>query len=88
MEIKKDELNIYEVEALSAELVEALKGDELIIDMSSVNRVDMSTIQLFISTKKSCDEVSKKFELQNVNPEVATIFKSCACDFLLGDTDD
>ena len=60
MEITKDELNIYEVESLSSELVEALKGDELIIDMSSVNRVDMSAIQLFISTKKSCDEASKK----------------------------
>ena len=52
--------------------------------MSSVNKVDMSVIQLFISTKKSCLESSKKFQLTNVNEEVSKIFQSAGCASLLG----
>jgi len=84
MNIEKDELNIYEVEALHQELLNEFKNDSISIDMQKVNKIDMSIIQLFISSQKSCQENSKQFELKNVNSEVSNILKSCACDFLLG----
>jgi len=88
MKITQNELNIYEFQPLYDQLLEEIKKDELVIDMREVNKVDMSIIQLFISTKKSCDEESKKFLFANVNQEVTAIFKNCACDFLLGDSND
>ena len=84
MNIEKDELNIYEVEALYQELLDEFKNNSISIDMQKVNKIDMSVIQLFISAQKSCQENSKQFELKNVNSEVSNILKICACDFLLG----
>jgi anti-anti-sigma factor len=84
MNVEKDELNIYEVESLHQELLDEFKSDAIIIDMQKVNKIDMSVIQLLISTQKSCQENSKQFELKNVSSELSDIFKSCACDFLLG----
>ena len=84
MNIEKDELNIYEVEALYQELLDEFKNNSISIDMQKVNKIDMSVIQLFISAQKSCQENSKQFELKNVNSEISNILKICACDFLLG----
>ena len=85
MYIEKDELTIYDVETLHQSLLKEFERDEVIIDMKNVNKIDMSAIQLFVSTQKSCIEDSKKFELQNVNGEVLTILKNSASEFLLGD---
>ena len=86
--IDKDELTIYEVESLHKDLLDEFKKDDVVIDMGSVNKVDISVIQLFISTKKSCLESSKGFKLTNVNDEVSKIFKSAGCNSLLGVDDE
>ncbi len=83
MKFDKDELNIYEVEALHQSLLNAFTNDDLLLDMQNVNRVDMSVIQLFISVQETAKESSKKFALQNVNEELAQIIKNSACNFLL-----
>jgi len=88
MNVEKDELNIYEVEALHQELLNEFKSNSIIIDMQKVNKIDMSVIQLFVSAQKSCQEDSKQFELKNVSSEVSDILKNCACDFLLGGTNE
>ena len=80
---EKEELNIYEVESFHQELLQEFANEKMIIDMKNVNKVDMSVIQLLVSAQKSCEESSKKFELQNVNDEVVQILKKSACDFLL-----
>jgi len=84
MKIEKDELSIYEVESLYKDLLDEFKKDEVIIDMSSVNKIDMSIIQLFVSLQKSCQEITKHFELIHVNEELKEIFSNCASEFLLG----
>jgi len=83
MKFDTDELNIYEVESLHKSLLEEFANGDLFLDMQNVNKIDMSVIQLFISAQKTAQESSKKFELQNVNEEVAQIIKNSACDFLL-----
>ncbi len=84
IKIDKNELTIYEVESLYKDLLQELKNDDIIVDMSNVNKVDMSVIQLFISAKKSCFESSKNFQLTNVAEEVLKIFQSAGCKSLLG----
>lgn len=84
MIIEKDELTIYEVESLYQELLREFEGDLVSIDMKNVNKIDMSIIQLFVSTQKSCKESSKRFELKNLNQEVSDILKKSACEFLTG----
>lgn len=87
MVIEKDELNIYDVEELHKELTTAFGNGDYIVDMTYIEKVDMSVIQLFISAYKSAQEISKVFELQNVSKKVHTILKLSACEFLAGGTD-
>ena len=88
MKIEQDELTIYEVEDLYKELLdEFLKGD-VVVDISGVNKVDMSVVQLLLSAKKSCLESSKTFQVVGVNSEVAKIFQESGCYSLLGEIDE
>jgi len=84
----KDELSIYEVESLHKDLLTELQNGNIIVDMSATNKVDMSVIQLFISSKRSCMEDSKTFELTNVNEELSKIFQNSGCESLLGVSND
>lgn len=84
----KSELSIYEVELLHKNLLEEFKKGDLTIDMSSVNKIDMSIIQLLISSKKSSIEASKSFEIVNVNEELSKIFLDAGCKSLLGGIDE
>jgi len=83
MKIEQDELTIYEVEDLYKELLdEFLKGD-VVVDISGVNKVDMSVVQLLLSAKKSCLESSKTFKIIGANSEVTKIFQKSGCYSLL-----
>ena len=84
MIIEEEELNIYEVESLHKKILKDFDSDAVLIDMKNVSKIDMSVIQLLVSTKKSCLSSSKKFELQNVNSEVLEIINSSACNLLAG----
>ena len=88
MKFDKDELTIYEVESLHQTLIKEFNEGDVILDMQKVNKVDMSIIQLFISTQKSCLDNSKLFQLQNLNAELSKIFASCECSFLKGESSD
>ncbi|WP_456323922.1 STAS domain-containing protein [Hydrogenimonas sp.] len=84
MIIEKDELTIYDVEALHKELITEFDKSAVLIDMINVNKIDMSVIQLFVSAQKSSHEASKSFELKNVSQEVSNTLNQTACEFLLG----
>ncbi len=85
MQIKEEELTIYNVESLHKDLLDALKSGDLAIDMQNVKKIDMSVIQLFASAKKSCTRDRKSFTLQHVNEDVMKTLQNCACEFLVGD---
>ncbi len=84
MIIEKDELTIYDVEALHKELITEFDKGAVLVDMANVHKIDMSVIQLFVSAQKSSYEASKSFELKNIGQEVSDILKQTACEFLLG----
>jgi len=88
MKIDQEELNIYDAEALSKELIVQLQEEDILIDMSQARKIDMSIIQLFISAQKSCAQNNKLFTLKNTSDEVRKILSECACDFLLGVPDE
>jgi len=62
MKIEKDELTIYEVENFHNALLDEFTKGDVIVDITNVNKVDMSVIQLLLSAKKSCTESSKAFQ--------------------------
>jgi len=76
MKIEQDELNIYGVEALHKELLEEFEKGNVSVDMTTVRKVDMSILQLFLSTQKNAVKESKSFELTNLSYEVKQIIMS------------
>ncbi len=88
MKIDKDELTIYEVEAFYEELLAEFDKGDVSVDVSNLNRIDMSVIQLLLSAKKSCEESSKAFQMIGTNSEVRKIFKESGCQALLGASDE
>ncbi|MDF1874208.1 STAS domain-containing protein [Sulfurimonas sp. SAG-AH-194-I05] len=88
MIIDKNELSIYDVEELRKELLTQLTSGEIKIDISHIEKVDMSVIQLFIAAKKSCIESSILFQLSNASEELHAIFEHAGCLSLLGVCDE
>ena len=84
MKIDKDELTIYEVETFHKELLAEFDKGDVTVDISNVNKIDMSVIQLLLSAKKSCKEASKAFQIIGANSEVTKIFEESGCQTLLG----
>jgi len=88
MKTETDELTIYEVESFHKELLDAFEKGDLSVDISSLNKIDMSAIQLLISAKKSCKVAGKAFEVIGANSEVSKIFHDAGCQSLLGVMDE
>jgi anti-anti-sigma regulatory factor len=81
----KDELSIYDIEFIHEEFIKECKNDSFEIDLSKVNKIDISIIQLLISAYKSSMDNSKEFKILGVNQELRRVFKNSICEFLLGD---
>jgi len=88
MKFDTSELTIYEVELLYKNLLIEFEKGDLLLDVSTVNKIDMSVIQLFLSAKKSCLESSKSFQIIGANNEVKKIFQESGCYSLLGAIDE
>ena len=88
--LKYDKLTIYEVEDLHKKLLKYLnKADgELVLDLSLIQKIDMTAIQILLSTQKSCQEKSLTFSLINLSDELKQTLKSCGCDVILGVSND
>lgn len=85
MKIQSDTFTIYEVEDIQKEFTSLLLNDGVVqVDMADVSKIDMCAIQLLISLKKSCDEISKEFVLVNVNDEVMNSFEISGTGYILG----
>ena len=84
--LKYDKLTIYEVEDLHKKILKDLKKEEgdLRLDFTSIQKIDMTGIQLLLSTKKTCETQSKKLILMNLSEGVKESVKLSGCDLLLG----
>ena len=88
MKTERDELTIYEVESFHKELLEEFEKGDVSVDIGSLNKIDMSIIQLLLSAKKSCQKADKTFQIIGANSEVSKIFHDSGCQSLLGATDE
>ena len=88
--LKYDKLTIYEVEDLHKKLLKYLsKADkDLVLDLGLVQKIDMTAIQLLLSTQKSCQKESVAFSLINLSDELKQTLQSCGCDVILGVSND
>lgn len=85
MKIDAYNFTIYDVENVQADLmVEFANNDAVNIDMGSVEKIDMAALQLLVSTKRSCKEENKTFELSNISDEVSAAVRMSGLESELG----
>jgi len=86
--LEYEKLTIYEVEALSEELHSYLVNAELTLDLDlkNVTKLDLSAIQLLLSTEKTCTSNNIKFNLHGLNNLNINTLELCGCASLLGIT--
>jgi len=84
--LEYEKLTIYEVEALSRELTSYLDNAEftLDLDLKNVTKLDLSAIQLLLSTEKTCTSNNIKFNLHGLNNLNKDALELCGCASLLG----
>lgn len=69
MIIEFNELSIIEIEEFKSLLLDTIKNlsdDTLTLDFSSVEKIDLISIQVLISCKKYCDDLDIKFNCINL----------------------
>ena len=83
--LEYDKLTIYEVEDLHKEILAIINNveDELILDFSRIQKLDMTSIQLLIATKESCKKKSIPFSTINLSTALKETLISCGCDTVL-----
>ncbi len=85
MKIDAYNFTIYDVENVHTDLLAALANDdEVLVDMGSVEKIDMAALQLLVSAKRSCKEENKTFGLSNISDEIATAIKMSGLESELG----
>lgn len=85
-----DKLTIYEVEAFQQELLALLENqtEDLVLDMSGIEKIDMAAIQFLLSAQKSCQKKGLTLSLAETKENLNTDLRLCACATLLGVTDE
>ena len=84
--LKFEKLTIYEVEEVYELLIQwcTESKDILSIDLVNVKKIDMTAIQLLLSTQKTCKQKSIKLELINISNELLKTIEVAGCSELLG----
>ncbi|MBU0719957.1 STAS domain-containing protein [bacterium] len=84
MLIEKENFTIYEVEELKDKFLKTLDEESVVVDMSSVKKIDMCAIQMLCSLKQSADIKEKDFSITNANSDILHALKISGCDIVLG----
>lgn len=84
MKLEDNNFTIYEVEEIKDKFILFLESEHIKIDFENVTKVDMSTIQLLLSLKKTCEKQNKSFEIINVKEEILDSFEITGTAQILG----
>lgn len=84
MKLENNNFTIYEVEEIKDKFILFLESEHIKIDFENVTKVDMSTIQLLLSLKKTCEKQNKSFEIINVKEEILDSFEITGTAQILG----
>jgi ABC-type transporter Mla MlaB component len=83
------EANIYVISALLERILKEWSGDSpLILDLSKIEDVDSSFVQLLLSCKRSTLEKSQKLELMKVPETLQAMFNTLHVNDFLNSTGD
>ena len=89
MTLDINEFTIYEVEKLKEIFLKELESsDDFILDMTSIEKLDIVGIQLLISLVKSANYIDKKVKLINITQNALLQIDICNCRRALGISDD
>lgn len=84
MKLEDNNFTIYEVEEIKDKFILFLESEHIKIDFENVTKIDMSTIQLLLSLKKTCEKQNKSFEIINVKEEILDSFEITGTAQILG----
>lgn len=84
MKLQNNNFTIYEVEEIKKDFSQLLEKEKISIDLENVTKIDMSSIQLLLALKKSCDESNKEFEIKNIKEEILSSFEITGIAYVLG----
>lgn len=84
MKLENNNFTIYEVEEIKDKFILFLESEHIKIDFENVTKIDMSTIQLLLSLKKTCEKQNKSFEIINVKEEILDSFEITGTAQILG----
>jgi len=90
MKLEYDKLTIYEVEDLHKKLIEyfSKSATDLTLDLDFIQKLDMTGIQLLLSTQRTCKQKLIPFSLINLSDEIKQTLKLAGCDTILGVSND
>lgn len=72
-------LTLYEVQEFTKELLWYIQSCENVeIDLSGIEQIDMSAIQLLISAKLYCQKENKAFKISNISDDIINLFSLTA----------
>ena len=81
------EFTIYEADKLQNIFLEFLKEEkDFVLNMESIQKIDMVGIQLLLSLVKSADASNKKISFSNIPQNILEEIKTSNCDKALGIT--
>lgn len=72
MKIQYQDLDIHEIENFTKEVLDEIKNltsDELILDFTDVENVDLCFIQTLISIKKYCNNLGLDLVIENIDSD-------------------
>ena len=84
MKLQNNNFTIYEVEEIKKDFSQLLEKEKISIDLENVTKINMSSIQLLLALKKSCDESNKEFEIKNIKEEILSSFEITGIAYVLG----
>ena len=71
MKIEDDKFTILNIRDIYQVLLEQYNSkDDLELDFTNIDEIDISGIQLLLSLKQSCDKNNKQFKIINIKDEI------------------
>ena len=71
MKIEDDKFTILNIRDIYQKLLEQYNSkDDLELDFTNIDEIDISGIQLLLSLKQSCDKNNKNFKIINIKDDI------------------
>ena len=77
--ILKGDVNIYQSKQLKSLLIQSIDCNQPIrVDLSDINELDLTTMQLLLAVKKAAQEKNLSFSCKPISDKAQTILDNCA----------